>query len=244
MHLSDLKGKVALVTGAGSGVGKKVVEMLLKNEAHVVACDIKSVTMEVNSANLLALSVDISNPTQVEHAFAQVDHHFGKLDIVVHCAAIFDIGGIEEIDEQHLNRMIDINIKGSFYICKESFRFMKKVGKAGSIINIASTAGEYGSIRAASHYAASKGAVIAMSKSLAREGASYGIRVNCVSPGPLDTPMNHIQDDQQRMKIAERTLLGRVGTPDDIANAALYLASDVSSWVTGEVIRVNGGSLL
>jgi NAD(P)-dependent dehydrogenase (short-subunit alcohol dehydrogenase family) len=244
MHLSDLKGKVALVTGAGSGVGKKVVEMLLKNEAHVVACDIKAVTMEVNSANFLALSVDISNPAQVEHAFAQVDHHFGKLDIVVHCAAIFDIGGIEEIDEQHLNRMIDINIKGSFYICKESFRFMKKVGKAGSIINIASTAGEYGSIRAASHYAASKGAVIAMSKSLAREGASYGIRVNCVSPGPLDTPMNDIQDDQQRMKIAERTLLGRVGTPDDIANAALYLASDVSSWVTGEVIRVNGGSLL
>ena len=244
MHLSDLKGKVALVTGAGSGVGKKVVELLLKNEAHVVACDIKAVTMEVNSANLLALSVDISNPAQVEHAFAQVDHHFGKLEIVVHCAAIFDIGGIEEIDEQHLNRMIDINIKGSFYICKESFRFMKKVGKAGSIINIASTAGEYGSIRAASHYAASKGAVIAMSKSLAREGASYGIRVNCVSPGPLDTPMNDIQDDQQRMKIAERTLLGRVGTPDDIANAALYLASDVSSWVTGEVIRVNGGSLL
>lgn len=244
MHLSDLKGKVALVTGAGSGVGKKVVELLLKNEAHVVACDIKAVTMEVNSANFLALSVDISNPAQVEHAFAQVDHHFGKLEIVVHCAAIFDIGGIEEIDEQHLNRMIDINIKGSFYICKESFRFMKKVGKAGSIINIASTAGEYGSIRAASHYAASKGAVIAMSKSLAREGASYGIRVNCVSPGPLDTPMNDIQDDQQRMKIAERTLLGRVGTPDDIANAALYLASDVSSWVTGEVIRVNGGSLL
>lgn len=240
----DLKDKVALVTGAGSGVGRKVVELLLKNEARVVACDIKPAVLEVNGGEKLSLATDISKGDQVAHAFAQVDTHFGRLDVVVHCAGIFDIGTIEEIDEQRFNRMIDINLKGTFHVCREAFRLMKQYGRGGSIVNIASTAGEYGSIRPASHYAASKGAVIAMSKSLAREGAASGIRVNCVSPGPLDTPMNNIQDDKQRALIGQRTLIGRVGTSEDIANAVLYLSSDASSWVTGEVIRVNGGSLL
>jgi len=244
MHLLDLKDKVALVTGAGSGVGRKVAELLLNNGARVAACDIKPVEMEVNGGDMLSLATDISNGNQVANASAQVDAHFGRLDIVVHCAGIFDIGAIEEIDEQRLNRTIDINFKGTFHVCQEAFRLMKKYGRGGSIVNIASTAGEYGSIRPASHYAASKGAVIAMSKSLAREGAAFGIRVNCVSPGPLDTPMNNNQDDKQRALIAERTLLGRMGTSEDIANAVLYLSSDASSWVTGEVIRVNGGSLL
>jgi len=244
MHLSDLKDKVALVTGAGSGVGRKVAELLLRNGARVAACDIKPVVMEVNGGDMLSLAMDITKGDQVVNAFAQVDAHFGRLDIVVHCAGIFDIGAIEEIDEQRLARTIDINFKGTFNVCREAFRWMKKYERGGSVVNIASTAGEYGSLRPASHYAASKGAVIAMSKSLAREGAASGIRVNCVSPGPLDTPMNNIQDDTQRALIAERTLIGRVGNSEDIANAVLYLTSDASSWVTGEVVRVNGGSLL
>jgi NAD(P)-dependent dehydrogenase (short-subunit alcohol dehydrogenase family) len=115
---------------------------------------------------------------------------------------------------------------------------------SGSIINFASTAGEYGSIRPSAAYAAAKGAVIAFTKSLAREVSPAGIRANCVSPGPIDTPMLQAATPEQRAIAASRTLLGRLGTPDDIAQAVRYLASDESSFITGDVLRVNGGSLL
>jgi NAD(P)-dependent dehydrogenase (short-subunit alcohol dehydrogenase family) len=114
----------------------------------------------------------------------------------------------------------------------------------GSVVNFASTAGEYGSIRPAAHYAAAKGALIAMTKSLAREVSPHGVRVNVISPGPVDTPMLAPADAAQRAQITARTLVGRLGRPEDLAEAALYLGSGDSTFVTGEVLRVNGGALI
>jgi NAD(P)-dependent dehydrogenase (short-subunit alcohol dehydrogenase family) len=114
----------------------------------------------------------------------------------------------------------------------------------GAVINFASTAGEYGSIRPAAHYAAAKGGNIAKTKSLAREVSPHGVRVNVISPGPVDTRMLAPVDEAQRAEIAARTLFDRLGTPEDLAAAALYLSCDDARWVTGEVLRVNGGALL
>lgn len=171
------------------------------------------------------------------------ERHYGTLHIFVNCVGFFDISEIENIDEASWYKTMDINLKGTFFTCQKAFTMMKRQ-KSGSIVNFASAAGEYGSIRPGSHYAASKGSVIAMSKSLAREGAEHQIRVNVISPGPTDTQMLNAQNDAQRQKIGERTLLGRLGTPTDMSNAVLFLSSEVSSWITGDVMRVNGGSLL
>jgi NAD(P)-dependent dehydrogenase (short-subunit alcohol dehydrogenase family) len=253
MNTNDLKGKVAVVSGAGSGVGRTLALQLAELGAKLVLCDISEDPMaetvrliKGHKDNIICVKTNIADEEQVKGLFAAVDAHFGQLDVVVNCAAIWDEASIGQIDSARLDRMLDINLKGSFYMCREAFARMQanKPEAGGSIINIASTAGEYGSIRPAAHYAAAKGGIIAMSKSLAREGAKDGIRVNVVSPGPLDTPMSNIRSDEQRSQIGERTLVGRVGTPQDIANGVLFLASSVSSWVTGEVLRVNGGSLL
>lgn len=253
MNTSDLKDKVAVVTGAGSGVGRKIALQLAEIGAVVVLCDIRedqlAETIQLISGDkdkVISVKTNIADEAEVKRLFEVVRSRWGQLDVVVNCAAIWDEGKIGEIDSIRLNRMLDINLKGSFYMCKEAFALMQQnsSGSGGSIVNIASTAGEFGSIRPAAHYAASKGGIIAMSKSLAREGAVDGIRVNVVSPGPLDTPMSNITSDDQRSQIGERMLLGRVGIPEDIANGVLFLASSVSSWITGEVLRVNGGSLL
>jgi NAD(P)-dependent dehydrogenase (short-subunit alcohol dehydrogenase family) len=250
MKLSDLEHKVAVLTGAGGGIGRYIAIRLAEQGVKLAICDINKQLLEeteqaivASGGTVITIMTDISSEADVTTLFREVSSQYGKLDILINCAAIWDEGDIEQINGQRLDRMIDINFKGTFLMCRSAIGLMRQQ-KRGSIVNIASTAGEYGSIRPAAHYAASKGAVIAFSKSLAREGAPDQVRVNVVSPGPINTPMLNITDEKQRSQIGERTLLGRVGEPADIANAVLFLSSSVSSWITGEVLRVNGGSLL
>lgn len=255
MNTGDLQGKIIVVTGAGSGVGRHIACALAVLGAKLVLCDIREEPMQetlnqmaaatkANEAEAIMVKTDISQEADVQHLFQQAELRFGQVDVLINCAGIFDSKPIEDISSAMLERTLGINLKGTFLMCQAAFLLMRKHAIAGSIVNIASTAGEYGSISPASHYAASKGGVIALSKSLAREGAKDRIRVNVVSPGPLDTPMTNIASADQRSLIGERTLLGRVGTPEDIGNGVLFLASSVSSWITGEVLRVNGGSLI
>lgn len=250
MELTKLHGQTAVVTGAGSGVGRKLAGMLSEVGVRVVLSDIHDDGLNAtlrqmnNPARHLPIKANVSREEEVRRMFHDAAQFAGAIHILINCAAIWDEADVADIDDARLERMLSVNLKGSFYTCREAFIHMRSRGEGGSIVNIASTAGEYGSIRPAAHYAASKGGIIAMTKSLAREGAKDRIRVNVVSPGPLDTAMNPIENSEQRAKINERTLLGRVGTAQDIGNAVMFLASPGSSWITGEVLRVNGGSLL
>ncbi|MFD0714700.1 SDR family NAD(P)-dependent oxidoreductase [Paenibacillus sp. GCM10027626] len=250
MQLTDLQQKVAVLTGAGGGIGRHIARRLAEQGVRLVLCDIQEQHLKATEQTILAargtaiaVRTDISNEADVAALFRKASSHYGRVDILINCAAIWDEGDIEQITGERLDRMIDINFKGTFMMCRAAIVLMRQQNN-GTIVNIASTAGEYGSIRPAAHYAASKGAVIALSKSLAREGANARIRVNVVSPGPIDTPMLNITDERHKSLVGERTLLGRVGEPEDIATAVLFLSSSVSSWITGEVLRVNGGSLI
>lgn len=251
MDVQRLKGKIALVTGAGSGVGRQIAVDLHRLGAVPVLCDVRIEALREsagliagNGGNLMLEKADITREADINRLFEKIAARYERLDMLIHCAAVWDAAGILEIDDARLDRMLDINLKGVIRMCRSAFAIMSRQAEGGAIVNIASTAGEYGSIRPASHYAASKGGVIAFSKSLAREGAPLKIRVNVVSPGPLDTPMTNIVNDEQRAQVGGRTLLGRMGTPADISHAALFLASEQASWITGEVLRVNGGSLI
>jgi len=251
MTAPDFSGKVAIVTGAGSGVGRRTALALAERGAVLAICDVHEANLRQTAEDIgriggevLFLRTDISREEDVRRFYVEVEARYGRADILVNCAAVWDQAEIGDIDGSRFDRIIAINLKGTFLMCKEAFALMRKTRTGGAIVNIASTAGEFGSIRPAAHYAASKGGVIAFSKSLAREGAPDNIRVNVVSPGPIDTPMSQIYSEEQRRALSERTLLGRVGTAEDISNAVLYLVSPVSSWVTGEVLRVNGGSLI
>lgn len=251
MNVSDLNGKVVMVTGAGSGVGRNVAGLLAEVGAKLALCDVQEERLQEtlrlvakHKPEAAALRTDLLRDEDVQRFFALTEERFGRLDVLINCAGIWDEADIERIDEARFERMIGINLKGTFFTCRGAFSLMRKQGGPGAIVNVASAAGEYGSIRSASHYAASKGGVIALSKSLAREGAKDRIRVNVVSPGPLDTPMSNYENDGRRDLVAGQTLLGRVGAPEDISHAILFLASSVSSWITGEVLRVNGGILI
>ncbi|HEY0829165.1 MAG TPA: SDR family oxidoreductase [Bacilli bacterium] len=250
MILEDLKGKAAVVTGAGGGMGRHIALELAKQGARLAICDINETNLEETAqriknigAVVVSVKTDITNEEEVIEFYKKIAQEYNTLDILINCAAIWDEGNVTEIDSKRWERMIHINLSGTFYMCREAFPLMQLKGE-GSMVNFASTAGEYGSMRPAAHYAASKGGIIALSKSLAREGAKDQIRVNVISPGPTDTPMLNVQNDDQRVQFGERTLLGRIGTPQDMANAAMFLASSASSWITGDVLRVNGGSLL
>jgi len=254
MSVASIKDQVMIVTGAGSGVGRETALMLSRQGAKVVICDVNSEALsntkesicarsDDRACDVLDFAADLSDESVIQQVILQVDRHYGQIDGVINCVGIWDSAPVESVSAASLERIFKINVFGMFYMCREVFPIMKRKG-SGCIVNIASTAGEYGSISPAAHYAASKGAVIALSKSLAREGAPFGIRVNVISPGPLNTAMLGLTDEKQLSLISGRTLLGRVGEAGDIAHAVLYLISPASSWVTGEVLRVNGGSLL
>jgi len=245
-------GKVVLVTGAASGVGRAAARTLHERGADLVLCDIREDLLAEAVLGMCpgdgrrpaAVKVDISQEDDVHRLFERAESEFGRIDAMIHCAAVCEPGKIEDITTERWERIIGINLKGTFLLCRHAFALMRKTGRGGAIVNIASIAGETGSVRPCADYAAAKGGVIAMSKSLAREGAKDGIRVNVVSPGPVDTPMLNIRTEQERRNFAGRSLLGRMGTPQDICEGALFLASDAASWITGEVLRVNGGSLI
>jgi NAD(P)-dependent dehydrogenase (short-subunit alcohol dehydrogenase family) len=167
----------------------------------------------------------------------------GPIAGLVNVAGRFVIESFVETAEEQWTTMLDANLLTAFAGCRAVLPGMLERG-TGSIVNFASTAGEYGSIRPSAAYAAAKAGVIGLTKSLAREVSPQGVRVNAISPGPIDTPALQAASPQQRSETIARTIVGRIGTPRDIAEGVLYLLSDASSYVTGTVLQVNGGSLL
>ncbi len=255
----DLEGKTAIVTGAGQGIGEAISLCFGRNKANVVAVDInidlaKKVANKIKEeSNSLAIpvKVDIANPSEVESSMNQIFEKFGKVDILVNNAGISPRnpkGGrtpVYEITIEEWHRVLNVNLMGAFYCSKAVIPSMIK-NRKGRIVNISSSVGKTGSGEgsAGAHYAASKAGLISLTQSMARELAEYGILVNAICPGLVDTPMRATSSPEVNKKLMEKIPLGRFARPEEIANVVLFLVSESASYITGEIIDVNGGLLI
>jgi len=252
-NLFELEGKVALVTGARRGMGRTHCLILASAGAKVVVSDINKeecqkvvAEIEDKGGEALAVKCDISQKSEVEAMVAQAVERFGRVDILVNNAGIADFKEFISMTEEDWDRTIDINLKGYFLCSQAAVKEMIKTG-SGVIVNIGSIAmGQTGvGFQNLVHYVASKGGIAGMTEALALELAHYNIRVNAVAPGAIDTPMvDPIKSNDEGLKgLLARLPMKRMGKPEEISSAVLFLASDASSYMTGSVINVDGGWL-
>jgi NAD(P)-dependent dehydrogenase (short-subunit alcohol dehydrogenase family) len=249
-----LKGKVALITGSASGIGRATALLFAKEGAAVAVVDVnesqgKAVVQKIiaDGGQAIFVRCDVTKASDCESAVQQTVEQLGKLDILFNNAGIIRRASVLETSEEEWDRVMTTNVKSVFLLSKYTIPVMAKIG-GGVIINTASGWGLVGGRNAAS-YCASKGAVVLLTKAMALDHGSQNIRVNCICPGDTDTPM--LRDEAKQLgKPLEDFLassakrpLQRVGRPEDIAQAALYLASDASSFVTGIALVVDGGGL-
>ena len=245
-----LEGKAALVTGGARGIGRAIALALAREGADVAVCDIdldgaKEVARQISALGrrALALKADISKREETKRMVEEIVARFGKIDILVNNAGIIRRGTFEEHTEEDWDRVIAVNLKGTFNCTKEVVPLMKE-RRYGKIINISSVAGKIGDIASAPSYGASKGAINTFTKSLARELAPYGINVNAVAPHAIETEMSAEWSEEKRRQIVSQIPLGRLGKPEEVAEAVVFLASDGVAFITGEILDVNGGYLM
>jgi NAD(P)-dependent dehydrogenase (short-subunit alcohol dehydrogenase family) len=240
-----LADSVVILTGATGGIGKAIATMLVAAGAHVAVTDLaeEPVAALASGLGVFGAACDAASWEGFSRFHADVEAELGPVAGVVNCAGLWAPAPYDDVDERAYTETLDANLRTAFVSCRAALPGMVERGR-GSVVNFASTAGEYGSIRPAAHYAAAKGGVIALTKSLAREVSPAGVRVNAVSPGPIDTPALLAATPKERAIAASRTLLGRLGEPHEIAGACVFLLSPLSTFVTGSVLRVNGGALL
>ena len=243
-----LAGKVALITGAGGGIGLEAVRIFTSEGARVIAVDAREDTRElVEAAGEGAASfvvADVSDDAQVQEMVAFARTEGGGLHVLFNNAGIFpaDDGGATETSESTWDRVMEVNLKGVWLGCKHSIPALIESG-GGSIVNVASFVALMGAATAQIAYTASKGGVLAMTREIAVEHARRGIRANAICPGPIDTPLLApiMSDPVKRARRMVHIPMGRLGKPEEIARAALFLASDESSFMTGAALVVDGG---
>jgi 3-oxoacyl-[acyl-carrier protein] reductase len=247
----SLKDKVAIITGASRGIGRATALLFAKAGCNLLINYNKSEDSALETASMAeepgvtakAFQADVSRKSEVDAMIDYAIKEFGKIDILVTNAGIWKYAEIDKMTEDQLRETLELNVNGVFYAITASTPYMIKQ-KSGNIINISSTAGQRGE-SLHSHYAASKGAIISLTKSLAAELAPHNIRVNCVAPGWVDTDMSHESlTGDKRGEILGTIPLGRAAEAEEIAGPILFLASDLSSYMTGEILNVNGGSVL
>jgi len=248
--MAKLTGKVAVVTGASKGIGAAIAEALGKEGASVVVnyagdqAGANKVVGKIAAAGgkAIAVKADVSKQSDVTNLFAETKKVFGKVDILVNNAGVYEFRPLEAVDEKHFHRQFDINVLGTLLVTKQAVPLMN--GDGASIINLSSVV-SLTPPPAASVYSATKAAIDAITRSLALELGPKKIRVNSLAPGLTETEglQSSVGEDKAfRDYAVSRTPLGRVGTVDDIASAALFLASDDSRWVTGETLVAGGGA--
>ncbi len=247
----DLSGQVAIVTGGSRGIGRASALLFARAGADVAFSFIKDEKAAVQTLQKiektgqkgLAIRADVSKFSQVKKMVATTVKKFGRIDILVTNAGIWEEAAIEKMTPEKLAKTVKTNLYGTFYAITLSVPYMKRQ-KSGNIITVSSTAGQRGEAFH-SHYAATKGAVISLTKSLAPELAPFNIRVNCVAPGWVDTDMSHSAlIGKERQKILSTIPLARAATAEEMAGAILFLASGLSTFITGEILNVNGGAVL
>ncbi len=248
MELS-LAGKRAVITGAGSGIGREIAVRFGAAGAAVAVCDVVKEAADKVAAEIAgagrqarAYAIDVSDFAAVQQLCERVAADLGGIDILVNNAGITRDNLLLRMTEEEFDRVIAVNLKGTFDFTKACFRGMMK-NRWGRIINIASVIGQMGNAGQA-NYAAAKAGIIGLTKSAARELASRNITVNAVAPGYIATAMTEKLDAAARDAYIAAIPLKRVGTPEDVANVCFFLASDLASYITGQVLRVDGGLLM
>jgi 3-oxoacyl-[acyl-carrier protein] reductase len=245
-----LKDRVAIVTGAARGIGKAIALTFVREGAKVAVVDVDRESLNFlkretikTRGELITLFCDITHSADVRKMVSRVQKSFDRIDLLVNNAGIIRRGTIETVTEEDWDRVIEVNLKGTFNCCKAVVEIMKQQGY-GKIVNISSIAGKLGDITSAPGYGPSKAAVDALTKTLARQLARFGINVNAVSLHAIETEMSAQWSEERRKEIIASIPLGRLGKPKDVAEAVLFLASDNASFITGEVLDVNGGALM
>ena len=241
-----LAGKVAMVTGAAQGIGKAVALLLARNGADIIVADINLEKAEETAKEIqalgrkaLAVKVDVGNLDDVIRVVQTVLEEFSQIDILVNNAGINRDKLILRMTEEDWDTVLKINLKGTFNCTKAVVRHMSKQ-RSGKIVNIASVVGEMGNAGQA-NYAASKAGVIGFTKTVAREFAQRGINVNAIAPGYIETPMTDVLAEKVKEELRRLIPMERLGKPEDVAEAVLFLVSEASSYITGQVLNVNGG---
>jgi 2-keto-3-deoxy-L-fuconate dehydrogenase len=252
-----LDGKVAIVTGAGSGIGAAIAELFTNQGAAVAALDVDEAAAQRVTHRLLekggnagAFGCDVGDAESVARAFGAAVERFGKLDILVNNAGIAHIGTVESTTEADLDRIYRVNVKGVYLCTKTAIPYMLK-NEGGSIVNLASIASLIG-LEDRFAYSMSKGAVLTMTRSVAVDYMGKNIRCNCLCPARVHTPFvdgylkQHYPGREAEMfeKLSKYQPIGRMGRPDEVATLALYLASDASSFITGQAFPIDGGVLV
>lgn len=242
----DLKGKAAFVTGGAQGIGKEIARAFAQHGADVLVCDINEAVLASTTDELRRLGtrvegyvLDVRNLGACEEAAKKAVDKFGRIDILVNNAGITRDNLIIRMSEEDFDKVIAINLKGAFNCSRVISRIMMKQ-RSGRIINIASIVGVRGNAGQA-NYASSKAGLIGLTKSIAQELGSRSVTVNAIAPGYIQTEMTRVLSEEVKQKMLETIPLKRPGQPVDVANAALFLASDYASYITGQVLLVDGG---
>jgi len=241
----DLSGKICVVTGGGKGIGRTIAESFVAAGAEkVYACDVDDAALaavEKEVSGLKGVMLDVTDPEAIRSFVKEVAESDGRIDVLINNAGITKDSLIQKMDDEAWEAVISINLKGSFNMAREIGPLMMQQG-SGSIVNISSIVGLDGNM-GQTNYAATKAGVVAMAKSWAREFARKGaaVRANAVAPGFINTPMIETVPDKLIENFTSRTSLKRLGEVQEVANAVTFLASDAASFITGQVLRVDGG---
>lgn len=243
-----LAGKIAVVTGAGRGIGAAIALKFAEHGAVVVVADVDRDGAASVAARILqgggkaeGVNLDVADAAGIRACCAGIVERFGRIDVWVNNAGISQNVAIGDLTEADWDRLMDVDLKGAFFCSQAAYGIMKEKG-GGAIVNIASLAGERGGRFAGAHYSAAKAGVIALTKCFALSGGEYGIRANAIAPGLIETRM---AEELGFLKGGHAEIpLRRLGTPEDVADAALYLASGLSGYVSGMTVDVNGGQFM
>jgi NAD(P)-dependent dehydrogenase (short-subunit alcohol dehydrogenase family) len=241
-----LQDKIGIVTGAARGLGKAIAQALAAEGVRLALVDVDWPTLRETANDIggrdriLPLQADVSDESSVNDAVERVLQEYGRVDILVNNAGIASFVGIPEIPQAEWDRILAVNLRSVLFMSQAVFPIMKRQS-AGAIVNMSSMAGKVGGLRIGPAYSASKAGIIGLTLSLARAGAPHGIRVNALAPAFIETAMMPPEKKNEYISLIP---LGRMGTPADVASSVLYLVSERASFITGEVLDLNGGALM